>query len=100
LKYPVPFLADPTHRKITLKGCLYAIKLKPVSANNGIHDRDIVRPTMYFVYFARTLVSVPEALWLESSKAILDHHFDMHDHCGSWCRRPNESAEEQANSIQ
>jgi len=97
LKYPVPqprFLADPAHRKKTLKGRLYIIKLKSVSANHGIHDGDIVRLTMYFVYFARTLVSVPEELWLESSKAILDHHFDLHDHFGEWCRRRNESAEE------
>jgi hypothetical protein len=32
---------------------------------------------------------------LDAAKAVLEHHFDNHEHCGPWCRRKMMSMEEQ-----
>ena len=35
-----------------------------------------------------------ESKFVDAAKAVLDHHFDIHDNCGSWCRHDNETAEQ------
>jgi len=31
---------------------------------------------------------------LDSSMAIIEHHFDNHEHCGGWCRRQDQTDKE------
>jgi len=101
LRYPVPqpnFMADPAHRKKTFKNKLYLIKGKSVKVNHGIKDGDILQLTMYYGYFIRQLKDHPEDEWVDSAKAIVDHHFDSHEHCGAWCMRKLETQEERLQS--
>jgi len=101
LRYPVPqpkFMADPAHRKKTFKNKLYLIKAKSVKVNHGIKDGDILRLTMYYGYFIRQLKDHPEDEWVDSAKAIVDHHFDSHEHCGAWCLRKSETQEQRSKS--
>jgi len=49
---------------------------------------------MYYGYFIRQLKDHPEDEWVNSAKAIVDHHFDSHQHCGAWCMRKSETPEE------
>jgi len=101
LRYPVPqpaFLADPAHRKKTFKNKLYSIKGTSVRVNHGIQDGDILRLTLYYAYFIRQLKDKPEEEWVESGKALVDHHFDSHDFCGEWCKRKKETEEEKLQS--
>jgi len=37
--------------------------------------------------------------YVERSKAVIEHHFDNHVHCGSFCHRKDQSAEELAAST-
>jgi len=70
-----------------------------VKKRHGIQDGDILRLTMYYAYFIRQLQGIRETEWLEAAKAIVDHHFDMHDHCGNWCRRKMETEQERSQSL-
>jgi hypothetical protein len=101
LKYPVPqptFLADPAHRKKTFKNRLYALKGKGVALSHGMEDGDILRLQLYFIYFVRQLRDLPEDEWTTKARAVLEHHFDVHEFCGDWCKRKAETAAEKETS--
>ena len=104
LKYPVPepkFLADPAHRKKTLSNHLWKLKKKglrkenPSTGNFGLVEGDIVRLSRYYICMARQLKDAPREDWLNSGKAVLEHHFDNHEFCRScFCKRKDQSEEE------
>jgi hypothetical protein len=45
---------------------------------------------------SRKLRTTADAEWERVAQAVLDHHFDMHEHCGDWCRRKDESMEQRS----
>ena len=81
------FVADPNHRKKTLKGDLYRHLKKNVEQRCGLTRVDIMRVTTNFAYMVRTLKDLPEDKWSNCGKAVVQHHFDNHAFCGSFCRR-------------
>jgi hypothetical protein len=52
-----------------------------------------------FGYFLRSLSSMSEDEYCYAAKAVLEHHFDNHEHCRGWCKRRNMSEEEKQTSI-
>jgi hypothetical protein len=102
LKYPVHrpvFLSDPAHRKKTFKNRLYQLKKLGVVKSHGILDGDIIlRLHLYFIYFIRQLHHITEVDWEKRAWCVLDHHFDIHDDCGEWCKRKNETLVERLQS--
>jgi len=47
-----------------------------------------------FGYMARSLKTTTSDDYVNKGKAVLEHHFDNHEHCGSWCSRRLESEEQ------
>jgi len=45
---------------------------------------------------ARTLSFVDQSDHVIRGKAVLEHHFNNHEHCGDWCCRKNQTPEEKA----
>jgi hypothetical protein len=98
LRYPIPepeFLADPAHRKKTFQNRLYAKKgnSRAKAKDNKIHEIDCIRLTRNFAYMSRQLKNTPEEKREAAGKAVVDHHFDIHDNCGDFCKRKKELAE-------
>ena len=83
------FLADPNHRKKTLKGALYGCLKRKKADRHGLTKVDVIRITNNFAYMMRSLQELPNSdLFVEKGKAVLGHHFDLHEHCSlSFCKR-------------
>jgi len=93
------FLADPNHRKKTLRNALYeVINTRKVSARGGLTECDVIWVTTNFAYMARLLKDKPVDAFEQSGKAVVEHHFDNHEFCGAFCKRKDQSAEEQQQS--
>jgi len=93
------FLADPGHRKKTLKGKLCRFAGKKVAENKTMTKCDCVRMSTNFAHMSRTLPLAKEEEHVDRAKAAPEHHFDNHLHCGSFCHRKDQSAEELAAST-
>jgi hypothetical protein len=81
------FVADPNHRKKVLTGELIALDKAKVSEKATMTRMDSTRIGKNFGYMIRTLKDLQECQYVNAGKAVLEHHFDNHDHCGPWCRR-------------
>jgi hypothetical protein len=92
------FLADPSHRKKTLKNHLYKMLKKKKDERHGLVDGDIVRLTQFWIYMVRQLKDAPEEEYEDRAAAVLLHHFDCHEKCGNFCKRKNETPEEKQQS--
>lgn len=93
LQYPVPepfFVADASHRKKTFRNHLYSYNGLSKKKKHGFSEADVMRLTTNFSYFIRSLQNLPKEEWEDRAKAVLDHHFDDHTHCGEWCDRKKE----------
>jgi len=100
------FLADPNHRRKTLANELYALeklgkqpdKKDPKKKwNLTMTKMDVLRVSKNFAFMAKTLKNkTTDEDMLKSSKAVIEHHFDNHEHCGDWCRRKSQTEEERA----
>lgn len=55
---------------------------------------DTTRIAKNFGYMARSLKTMEPDEHVPAALAALDHHFDMHDGCGDWCRRKDETPEQ------
>lgn len=92
------FLADPNHRKKTLKGELYRQLKKPVGTRCGLTCVDVLRVTTTFAYMCRSLHEKDEILEAHG-KAVVEHHFDNHTFCGDFCRRKQLTEEQRQSSA-
>jgi hypothetical protein len=94
------WLHDPNHRKRVLTGDLYKLHKSGVANNMTMTKMDICRIGKNYGYMMRSLNNnMSDEAMLEAGKAVLDHHFDLHDHCSArWCRRKTQSAEERVAS--
>jgi hypothetical protein len=87
-KYPEPkWLNDPSHRGKTLSGDLRLLEKQPLAVSKGVNKVDCIKLQRNFGYMVKQLKESPESEWLDRGKAVLEHHFENHVHCGSWCRR-------------
>jgi hypothetical protein len=94
-EYPEPtWLNDPSHRGKTLAGDLRSIEKQPKAISKGINKVDCIKLQCNFGYMVKQLKDSPESEWENKAKAVLEHHFDNHDFCGSWCKRKTKSAED------
>ena len=101
LPYPMQqpiFLADPNHRKKTLKKYLYELLKKKVADRHGVTKCDVIRLGKNFAYMMRTLKYRDESEYVDAGKAVVEHHFDCHDFCGDWCKRSKQTAEQRLQS--
>ena len=48
---------------------------------------------------ARTLSEKPVDQFERCGKAVLEHHFGNHEHCGNWCRHKDQTQEQQQQST-
>jgi hypothetical protein len=97
LRYPVQlpdFLGDPNHQMKTERNNIKALQQQKVKETRGCFNVDSLPVSKNFAYFVRTLSTIPEEDWETCLKCVIDHHFDVHDGCGPFCKRKNESEEE------
>lgn len=93
------FVADPNHRRKGLTGECYKLYSQSKKLRMTMTKMDCQRLGRNYGYFVRSLGTIPEDEYLQSSEAVLDHHFDIHTNCCStWCKRKNMTAEEKAAS--
>ena len=93
---PMPtFIADPSHRKKTLKGELYRMFYAKAGEKKTLTKCDIIRIATNFAYMTRTLPGIDPSEYQDRGKAVVEHHFDNHEHCGKFCRRKTQTEEQQ-----
>jgi hypothetical protein len=81
------FVADPNHRRKVLSGELIAMDKASADKRFTMTRMDSTRISKNFAYMARTLKDRPQEEFLDAAHSVLDHHFDIHDNCGDWCKR-------------
>jgi rubrerythrin len=84
------FLADPAHRKKTLRNRLYALLKRKKANQHGWCEMDILRLTTNFIYMIHQLPGLAPSEWPDAARAVLEHHFDNHSFCGDFCKRLHE----------
>jgi hypothetical protein len=93
--YPEPtWLNDPSHRGKTLAGDLRSIEKQPKAISKGINKVDCIKVQSNFGCMIKQLKDAPESEWECKATCVLEHHFDNHEHCGSWCLRKLKSEKE------
>jgi len=81
-------LADPNHRKKTLKGVLYKHLKVRKDLRHGLTRCDVIRVTTNFCYMVRSLKQyTTDDEIVTAGKAVVEHHFDNHEYCGAFCKR-------------
>jgi hypothetical protein len=93
------FVADPNHRRKGLAGELIALDLSKKDIKMTMTRMDSTRIAKNFGYMARTLKDRDPKEFVDAAKACLEHHFDDHTFCGSWCKRKDESDESKERSV-
>jgi len=81
------FLADPNHRKKAWSNCLCALEKKNKDASMTMTKMDVIRLGRNMACMFASLVGKTDKQMLEAFKAVIEHHFDNHAHCGEWCQR-------------
>jgi hypothetical protein len=81
------FVADPNHQRKGLTGELIALDKSTADKKFTMTRMDSTRISKNFAYMARTLKDRPQCEFVDAATAVLDHHFDIHEYCGEWCKR-------------
>jgi hypothetical protein len=92
------FVADPNHRRKGLTRELIKLDKSNNDKRFTMTRMDSTRIGKNFGYMARTLKDRPHCEFVTAATAVLDHHFDVHDNCGDWCKRKNETAAQRRQS--
>ena len=87
------FVADPNHRRKQLTGELIALAKSKAEDKMTMTRMDATRIGKNFGYMARNLKDADPADYVKKGTAVLEHHFDNHEHCGLWCSRGRETPE-------
>jgi len=90
------FVADPNHRRKQLTGELIALAKTKVQFKMTMTRMDATRIGKNFGYMARSLKDTPPEQCTTKGMAVLEHHFDNHQCCGTWCSRGRETEEQRA----
>jgi len=100
VRVPEPvFLADPAHRKKTLKSHLYKMLKRKVAERKDLHEGDILRLSHFYHCMVRQLGKGDEKDYVTKGRAVIEHHFDSHEFCGDFCSRKNETGNEIVSDI-
>ena len=63
--------------------------------NLTLTGMDVRRLSKNFAFMARKLQYLDtDAAIVSAGKAVLEHHFDNHEHCGDWCKRKKDLEEQ------
>jgi hypothetical protein len=73
------------------------LKLKAEN-KHGLTGMDVIRLGKNFGYMIRGLQRLDEDKWIDAGHSVIDHHFDIHDKCGPWCRRKDQSDQQRVTS--
>jgi len=92
------FLADPGHRKKSLKNVIYTLMQKKKAHRLGCSKMDAIRIGTNFAHMSRSLPDKDESTYVDAGKAVLEHHFDNHQYCGDWCPRKSLTDEQKKES--
>jgi hypothetical protein len=101
LRYPghqPDFIADPNHRVKTVRNAIKTLQKAKVGNTAECLEVDTLCVSKNFEYFFRTLHTLPESEWESAAKAVINHHFDIHDDCGAFCVQKDKSIEDRAAS--
>jgi hypothetical protein len=79
--------ADPNHRRKILTGDLLTLALSKGDDKLTMTKMDVQRIVKNYGYMIRALPRLEESKYEEAAKAVLEHHFDNHEYCGTWCSR-------------
>jgi hypothetical protein len=77
------FVADPNHRRKVLSGDLIKLDIACVKEKATMTWMDTTRTTKNFGYMVQSLKTKPQCEFIDAANAVLDHHFDVHTHCGA-----------------
>ena len=97
LRYPIPepgFLGDPSHRTKLVGKRLFELEAKNEATKKGLNKVDCMTIKKNFGYMVKQLRSIPKEEWEKAARAVLEHYFENHSFCGSWCKRRNMTKEE------
>ena len=75
-------MSNPNHRQKQLTGELLQLLMKQVKEILTMMKMDVKRIGKNFGYLARSLPKLKEEEYCQKSMAVLEHHFDNHEHCG------------------
>jgi len=79
------FVADPNHRKKSWSNALYALEKKKKESSFTMTKMDVVCLGRNMAYMFALLVNIEsDAAKLKASLAVVEHHFNNHEHCGDW----------------
>jgi len=92
------FAADPNHRKKSLNNSLCQLENCNSDKKMTMTKMDVLRLGTNFAYMVRTLPCADRSEHVNKGKAVLEHHFDSHQHCGDWCSRKDQTEEQKANT--
>jgi hypothetical protein len=92
------FVADPNHRRKGLTGELIKMDKSNNDKRCTMTRMDSTRIGKNFGYMARTLKDRPHCEFIAAATSVLDHHFDIHDQCGPWCKRKNMTEQQRLQS--
>ena len=89
LTIPEPtFLADPTHRCKNFAKPIFKQSKRPKKYNKmGCHYADALRLKRYFGMAQKQHRNKTFGEFKRAMRACLEHLFDNHEFCGSWCKR-------------
>ena len=87
LHIPEPtFYADPSHRTKIVAKKFFALKTMG-KTKSEITMADCLRMKKYHGYFLKQNRHKTKEEFAKAAKAPLEHLFDNHEFCGSWCQR-------------
>ena len=78
------FLADPSHRIKVVSKHFYALANAPVRTSR-VNKNHAKRLKKDWGYMIRQNRSSDMPTFLKAAKAVLQHVFNNHQHCGDWC---------------
>jgi hypothetical protein len=89
------WVADPNHPKKLFTKDFREFKADTSKERFGMSDMDVTRLGKNYGYMIQSLKrldSDDDEKFLNAGKAVVEHHYDNHEHCGQWCprKRPTE----------
>jgi hypothetical protein len=85
------FLADLMHRIRCFNKHVFGLALAPQSTSTCTMV-DAYRLKRNFGYWILSYHTMTFDIFREKSKAVVEHHFNNHTHCGDWCAMKNADA--------
>ena len=88
------FGADPNHRTKLVGKEVYGLARRTKSTSYTMTEMDAYRIKHNYGYMVRTIPQLKEEEYVPAAKAVVEHHFDNHQHCGKWCNEKKLTVDE------